>query len=140
MTRAKVIATGGVILHVNGQAYGRVAEFRFNVASPRKAIYGIDCSQPFELAPTTTRVSGTLKIYRTVGDGGAEGANMMGTGRKINREKYFKLALLEKMSDTVIFRADYCSVTSQSWDVPSKGIITGTIEFEALDFSNEVEN
>lgn len=41
---------------------------------------------------------------------------------------------------TVIFRTDNAQVTSQSWQVAARGLMTGSFTFEALTWSNEVEN
>lgn len=138
MTRAKTVVSAGVILYLNGKAFGRVREFSFTSATPRKPIHGIDAMEPFELMPTTSMVNGSISLYRTVGDGGAEGAAMTTQFDNIPREKYFTLQLIERLSDTVIFEARYCSVTRQSWSAPEKGLVIGTVEFEALDWTNEL--
>jgi hypothetical protein len=41
---------------------------------------------------------------------------------------------------TVIFRTDNAQVVNQSWQVNARGLMTGSFTFEALDWSNEVEN
>lgn len=41
---------------------------------------------------------------------------------------------------TVIFRTDNAQVVNQSWQVSARGLMTGSFTFEALDWSNEVEN
>lgn len=124
-------------MYVNGAPFGRVTSFRFSSSTPRDAIYAIDSLDPFELAPTRTRVTGSLGLVRTIADGGAEGAGMTSNYEQLSREKYFSLMLVERISDTVIFRADYCSVVTQQWDVSAKEMVRGSIEFEALDWSNE---
>jgi hypothetical protein len=81
-----------------------------------------------------------MSIYRTVGDGGAEGGGMTAPAEELPREKYFSVLLVDRgASDAVIFQADDCSLTSQAWSVPSRGIVTGSLEFEALTWSNEVK-
>lgn len=137
MTRARTIVSAGVKLYVNNAPFGQVTTFRFSSSTPREAIYGIDSLDPQELAPTRTKVSGTIGLIRTSGDGGAEGAGFTTGYEKLSREKYFSLCLIDIQTDLVIFRADYCSVVNQSWDVAAKDFIKGSIEFEALDFSNE---
>lgn len=136
--RAQTIATAGVILKVNGRTFGRVRTFEYAVDSPKKAIYGVDSLEPFELAPMQTKVSGKMTLYRTVGDGGVEGAGMAGILEEIPKEKYFSLLLLELISGTVVFQANYCSVLRQSWSVGEKGLVGGAVDFEALDWSNEI--
>jgi hypothetical protein len=140
MARAKVVTSAGVVLHLNAKAFGRVRGFQFASETPKIAVYGLDSTEPFELMPTTTKISGRVSVYRTIGDGGAEGAAMVVPYDFVPREKYFSLQLVERASDSVIFEAAYCSVIRQSWSVPEKGIVTGEIEFEALDWSNEIKS
>ena len=82
-------------------------------------------------------MTGKIGLFRTVGDGGIEGSGFTANYEQLSREKYFSLALIERTSDTVIFRADYCSVISQDWDASERSILRGSLEFEALDWSNE---
>jgi hypothetical protein len=131
------IVGAGVAVRINGQVYGRCQNFHFSAATARHPIYGIDSLEPFELAPTVSRVAGSLSIVRTVGDAGAEGAGMSAPLDMLPREKYFALQLVERGSDLVIFDARYCSVASQNWNV-ERGAVIGTIEFEALDWNNEI--
>lgn len=138
--RAKTVTSAGVVCYLNGKRFGRVRDFSWSSSTPRKALYGIDITEPQELLTTTTRITGRLSLWRTVGDGGAEGAGMIATYEDLTKEKYFSLTLVERYSDTVIFEARYCSVTSQSWNAPEKGLVTGSMEFEALNYSNEVRS
>lgn len=138
MARQKVIVSAGVTVYLNNKPFGRVSQFRFSSQTPREPIMAIDSLDPVELAPTSTRVTGSMEIIRTVGDGGAEGAGMTTHFSQLPREKYFSIMLVERISDTVIFRADQCSVVSQSWDFSAKSMVRGSVEFEAIDWSNEV--
>ena len=138
MPRALVVTGAAIVCYVNGTPYGRVSGFSFRSATPRRALYGLDVIDPQELAPTQTKISGTLKLYRTVGDGGAEGAGMVANFEDLPREKYFTLQLVDRGSDKVIFQAQKCSVTMQAWDFPRKGVVTGSLEFEAITWNNEV--
>jgi hypothetical protein len=138
MARARVITGAAVVCYINGQQFGRVFGFSFKSLTPRKAIYGLDSVDPHELAPTQSRVTGTLRLYRTVADGGAEGAGMAANFEDLPREKYFTVQLVDRGTDKVLFQAQFCSAVSQSWDIPIKGIVTGTLEFEAITWSNEI--
>lgn len=138
MARAKTIVSAGVVLYLNGKPYGRVIHFQWNSSTARKAQYGLDCMEPFELQPTITRCTGRIGIVRTIADAGIEGAAMAARYEELPREKYFTVQLVEKASDTVLFDATYCSVSQQSWSAPEKGKVTGEVEFEALDWSNEL--
>ena len=140
MSRARVISSAAVIVYVNGKPFGKVRDFNFKSLTPRRALYGIDSTDPYELAPTTGKITATLSLYRTVGDGGAEGGGMAASLEDLSKEKYFSVLLVDRgAQDSVIFQADFCSLSSQIWSIPARGIITGSLEFEALTWSNDVK-
>lgn len=137
MSQARVLASARVVCYINGLPLGRVSGFRFSSETPRKATYGIDATEPFELTQTTTRVRGSLSLYRTIGDAGAEGTGLVARYEDLLREKYFSITLLDRGTDTIVFQSYYNSVVSQSWDFQAKGLVTGTVEFEGIEWSNE---
>lgn len=139
MSRARVLVGAHVTCYINGQLFGRVSNFQFRSQTTRKPLYALDSVDPVELAVTQSRVTGTMQLYRTVGDGGAEGAGIAANFDDLPREKYFTVQLIERGSDTILFQAELCSVVSQTWNFPSKGLITGSVEFEAISWSNEIK-
>lgn len=134
----RLIQSAAVIAMVNGRPFGVVTAFQWNSATPKKEFYGIDSPDPYEIGATQTKITGTISVYRTNGDGGAEGWGLATTFDDISREKYFSLMLIDRATNRVLFQADFCSVTSQSWNVPPKGVVTGQIQFAALTWNNEV--
>lgn len=137
MSRSRLVTGAKVALYINGRPYAQVTSFRWDSLTPAKPIYGIDSGEPYELAPTTTRIAGNVGMVRLIGDGGLEGPGITHHFGDVPRGKYFSLTLVERGTDTTIFRADRCTATSQSWDVPNKGMVQGQMAFEALDWSNE---
>ncbi len=140
MSQSRVVTGARVICYINGVRFGRVSDFKWDSATPRRAIHGIDSLEPYELAPMSTRCTGSLSLYRTAGDGGIEGPGIVASYQDIPREKYFSLTLIDRASNMVLFRADSCAVTNQSWGVAAKGVMTGSFSFEALSWSNEVKS
>lgn len=140
MSRSRLLPSAKVVLYLNGQAYAAVVAFKWGSATPRRAAYGIDSGQPYELIPLGTKIAGSMTLLRLIGDGGAEGAGITTQLENIPAEKYFSMALIERSTDTQIFRADRCSVTDQSWDVTSKAFVIGTVSWEALDWNNEAQS
>lgn len=138
MSKSHLITGARVILYVNGKPYTKVTSFSFNSTTGRREIYGIDSAEPYELAPTTSQCQGQIGIYRIMADGGAEGAGMVAPLPDLTLEKYFTLALVERTTDTIIFSANQCSAVSQAWDIPSRGFVTGSIAFKAIEWSNEI--
>jgi|ERR1700690_1166620 len=137
MSRAKSVVSAGIVVYVNGSPFGRVKSFSWESATPKKPIYAIDALQPFELLSVATKIVCSMTVQRTIGDGGVEGASMTTVFENIPAEKYVTIQLVERVSDTLIFQATYCSVTHQGWDVPEKGVVIGKIDFEALEWNNE---
>jgi hypothetical protein len=93
--------------------------------------------EPFELAPTVTKVEGSLSIYRQAGDGGAEGAGITVAFPDLPRELYFRVTVIDRRTQTILFNAPRCKVTGQSWEIPSRGHVTGTLNFTAATWTNE---
>jgi hypothetical protein len=62
--RSELIVGAGVTLYVNGQKHSNVIEFDWGLATPRNPLKGIDALSPFELALTSTAISGSLSVYR----------------------------------------------------------------------------
>jgi hypothetical protein len=140
MSRSTLIVSAGVVLYVNGNPYARVLGFQWGISTPRNALHGIDAITPFELALTSTSVSGSLTVYRQSQDGGAEGAGFTVTMPELPREKYFSMMLIEPHTNTILFEARQCSVESQSWQVALKSYVIGSISFSAISASNEIRN
>lgn len=138
MASSPLIAAAAVTLYINGRPYAQVSSFRWDSDTPMREIYGIDSGEPYELAPTQSRISGNIGLYRLIGDGGIEGAGATVHYGELPRQKYFTLSLVLHKYDLQLFYAGRCSVVRQNWDVPAKGLITGAMSFKAIDWNNEV--
>lgn len=124
-------------MYINGQPYGLVTDFAWTAETPKKPLYTIDVMEALELAPTLTKVTGSLGVMRITGTGGLEGAGMAAPQSALSRERYFSLVLKDRSTDVIIFQALRCSVTSQHWQANARGFLTGTVQFEAIDWANE---
>jgi hypothetical protein len=133
-----VLSSAQVVLYVNGNPFGRVSRFSYSVDTPRRKIQTVDSVLPFELAQGVTNVSGSMGLYRTHMDGAVEGGGMISTLLELPREKYFTILLVDLVTQTAIFQADFCSVESQSWSFESKSLAAGSVTFSALSYNNEV--
>jgi len=132
-----IVVSAQVVCYINGKIYGKVTGFSFNSSTPKKEIRGIDSAEPYELAPTITSLSGTVNVLRLIGDGGIEGDQIGESFENVINERYFTLLLIERQRNTILFKADQCSVVSQSWDIPAKGICSGSISFIGITWQNE---
>jgi hypothetical protein len=135
--RSSIITGARVVCYINSIAVGKVTGFHWESDTSRKAIYGLDSGEPYELAPTTTRIGGEIGLLRTEGDGGLEGLGVVAQFPNLPREEYFSITLLDRASDTVLFRADKCAVKSQKWGVSAKQVMSGSFSFEGLLWTNE---
>ncbi len=127
-------------LYINGSAFGRVADYGFTESTPQKEVHGIDYLPPWELVPQGVSISCNMTIYRRQQDGGLEGAGLKATWPDHPMAKYFSVLLTERSSDTVLFRADRCSVESQSWHFAPKSYVMGQVSFRCLLWSNETQS
>lgn len=137
MSNGFSVPTAACCCYINGKLVGRVTSFRWSSDTPRKDIYGLDSVVPYEIAPTTVSCSGSVGLIRTHADGSIEALGMTAHSSQMERERYFTLTLVDRATDTLLFRADYCAVIGQQWEVPERGLVRGTVNFRALQWNNE---
>lgn len=122
---------------INGLLVGSVYNFNFTSVTNRTSIRGIDLSYPQEIGASTTEVSGTLSLYRPLGIGGIQGIGFVAQAADLAFEKYATLLILDIASDLPIFKCDLTQVTSESWSIAPKQLMTGTVSFSGIAWSNE---
>lgn len=133
-----LVAGAHARVYINGKAFGRTADFNWDEATPRKEVHVVDYLPPAELIQQGVSIRCNTTIYRMHMDGGIEGAGMKAVWADLPREKYFSCLVLDRLTDTVLFRADRCSVEHQSWRI-GRGLVMGTVAFICLAWSNETE-
>jgi hypothetical protein len=142
----KTLVSGGVNCFINGVSIGWVTGVSFASNTPRRSITGIDTLVPFELVPLSTEINGTIQVVKMFGDDSLELRGIVGGAKNIINEKYFTLMLVQRSAtgaSYILFRADQCSVESQSWDIQARGIVTGQFAFRGIEATNgatETEN
>lgn len=114
-----------------------MSSVEFTSVTPRKPLHTIDQLFAAELVPLSFQVAGNIGLYRTVGDGGGQGAGLVARLQDIPKEMYCTLLLVERKSDLVLFESTLCHTTSEGWSVPNKGIVTGHLQFTGISWSNE---
>jgi hypothetical protein len=137
MAAPTIINGATVQLFVNGAPYAKVSSIQFGSATPFKEIRGCDSAQPYELAPTTTSIAGSMMIYRQSRDGGIEASGLTVPITEIARAKYVSLLLLETRSGTILFESARCAITSQEWTFATHALAIGTVSFLAIDYIND---
>lgn len=138
MAPPKLVVGARVVLYVNGQMFGQVSGFQWSSTVVQKPIFALDSSSAYELVPTQARVVGSIQVYKVLGDGGAQGQAMTTQFQDVVRQRYFTLALVERTVGVILFEAGRCAFAGESWNAPVRGFVTGSINFEALEWENEV--
>ena len=137
MSKSTLLTSPKIVAYINGRALGLVTSFRWSGDTPMKPANGLDNITPLELMPTNARCTGSMGLLRQSLDGGVEARGMTAHSSQVVRERYYTLTLIDRTTDTTIFRADFCMTTNQSWEVPERGFVKGQVNFEALSWSNE---
>jgi hypothetical protein len=134
-----MILTGAhVVAYINGKPYGRVAGINVQSLTPSEEIRGLDSPLAIELADTIVSCQGSITVFRTLADGGAEGGGLSAPVTLLSREKYFTITLVDRVTDTVVFEARQARVQAQGWPIQTRALVAGTIQFRAISWENEV--
>lgn len=137
---AKTLSGPSVKIFINNKLLGFVTGVELKMSSGRRPIYELDSVTPAELAPGPRSVNGVVSVVRIRLDGGLEGRGIAATDRNIMLEKYISITLVDRLTDTVIFKCEEAAVNDQSWAIQSKNIVTGTFTFTGKGWTNELEN
>jgi hypothetical protein len=134
------IAGAATILYLNNVKAGFVTGFDFRATNNRRAVGELDSITPAELIPGNTAVNGTVTCMRIRLDGGLEGRGIAPSERNLLLEKYISILLVDRLTDSVIFRCDNAAVVDQNWSIRSKGLLEGSFSFIGISWLNESEN
>lgn len=139
MNQSLLLHGAKVYLYINGRPCGKTVSFQWGISYTRIPYYGVDVHEPVEFIPGSSRVHGTVTLYRLIGDGGAEGMGIVAPIPDLTLEKYFTLALVDRQHDTTVFQANSCTCTDQRWEAVTRSLMVGTLAFEALTYNNEIQ-
>jgi hypothetical protein len=140
MSVSKLVHGARAVVYINGKMYGLATAFSWSSSTPNKKVHCIDVPYPLELATTTADVSWQMTVLRTVGDGGAQGAGIVAQSGDLSRQKYFTILVVERLTDITLFKSDFCSTDSESWQLSTKSIMQGQISGSATQWVNESNN
>jgi hypothetical protein len=137
MAASSTVRAVDLILYINGKVFGVATSMNWEISTGSKAIRGIDQDFPFELAPGSSMVRGSVECMRQHDDAGVEGFGIVAIQDKLSNGRYFSLQLIDRETDSVVLQVLKASLTSQQWRVQAKGVLTGSFSWEALQYSNE---
>jgi len=135
--RNSTIAGTDCSVYINGKLFGVASDFRWTVNSGTRAIRGIDSVFPFEIATGSHEVSGSVSLYRKHNTAGIEGAGIAPRDAFLARSRYFSITVIDRVTDSIIFNCDKCAITSQDWNVPAQGVVSGSFSFQGIGYNNE---
>ncbi len=135
---SKTLHSSRLAIYINGIRYGVVSNFKYRSDTAHAEIFEIDSLDAVEISPTTNKVEGNFNIYRTTTDGGIEGFGISQNFSDITRGRYFTIQIVDRANDIVIFSATQCRVISQDWEMKSKDLVMGSINFRGIEWYNEV--
>lgn len=125
-------------LYINFRFIGEVTDFEWSSSTQKKPIYGIDATEPFEFSPGLTKVNGRFSLLRPSASGSLEGYGITTSFEEHAKEKYVNIILMDRRVPLPLFQCERAVILNQSWRVPSRGMMTGTVEFEGFVWNNEV--
>lgn len=129
-----------VVCYFNGVPVGRVTAFSFRNELVQKEVRGIDFPLPFEIGGSMVATSGTIQLLRTTGDGGSQGMGIMPQQVDIASGRYFTILILDLREKRAVFYSEFCKAESEEWSISARSVITGTVSFKAISFSNEASS
>ncbi len=141
MGKSKSLVGAAYKLYINNRIVGIATGFEWSSENGRRPIYGLDSVNPVELAPGFNSVRGKVDCVRVRLDGGIEGRGFApsSTGHDILLEKYISIVLIDRLTDTVVFRCDQCAIQNQTWRVDAKNVMRGNFSFLGIEWSNEAK-
>lgn len=139
MGQFSLVTGAGTKCYINGLLVGEVFSINYRSATNRRPIMGLDSGEPYELASTTTKVSGTIGLYRKTGLGGLEGYGIVSDFENAPRELYVSIRVVSRQTGEAIFECNNAAITDQSWSVAAREIMKGSFSFEGISWRNEIK-
>lgn len=129
----------GITVFVNGFSYGNVRSIRIREITNSQRRYGLDSPMPFDLIPLTNSADFTIECYLLIGEAGTglQGVEIMPPPALSQSGQYASIILVSNRDQAIIFRSDTCSVVSVDSDIPARGLVTRTINFNTLDWTSD---
>lgn len=131
-----IICGPHTVVYINGKPFSQVSSLDYNIASPYRVITGIDTLLPLDTAPQSLSYTASMNVYMIRGRGGIEGEGMSATWEAATRGKCFSILVIDRMTQNILFEGRKNRATGQSWHLAAKSIVTGTVQFTGLFYSN----
>ncbi len=126
------------VAFINGSRRGDVIDFSWISNTPKKEERGIDEVEAVELSPTTASVEFQMTVWWKKAGGGARNAGVVANNPNISLEKYFTVLIVDRQTQTIVFRADHCSMESEEPSIVGKGLVASKWRVKALSWNDAV--
>ena len=129
MARSVVIPGSSVKVKINGKTLPSIQSMSWVIDYGEKAIYGIDSEFPQEIATTKQTIKGTVQNVRIRFSKGLQGINAVPTIQNFLTGQYHEMRVIARQTNKVLLVVEGMKVTKQSYDVPTKGVVTFSFSF-----------
>ena len=126
------------IIKLNDKLFGFAMSCSFTINTEQDEIWTIDDWTPFELAPKTISVSGTLGMFHIPGKGPSREL-IQSNVLSFLFHKYITIEIRDQMTDQTIFRTEKAVVTSRSQNIDAGSISTIQLNWKAIGWSDELK-
>lgn len=134
---AKYMTGSRVILKCNDQLLGFAFAVRYNISTANTEVQTIDTWVPWELAPQTVNVSGTMSLFHVPGksvDQQLLQANLF----SFLMHKYITIEISDRTTGNVIFKTNKAVITGKSQTLIAGEISTVELSWKAIGWSDEL--
>lgn len=132
MAKAKILTGARAIVYVKGQAVGLFSQCNWSIGQDKQPAYILGRFNPAEITPTSQDpVSLRLTGYRVVDSGpyAVAGASQL---KSLLNEEDFSVAIQDRQSGKVIFKAFGCRVRGWSSGVAARGVSDISLDIVGL--------
>jgi len=134
---AKYMTGSRVILKCNDQLLGFAFAVKYNISTSNTEIQTIDSWVPWELAPQTVNVSGTMSLFHVPGksvDQQLLQANLF----SFMMHKYITIEISDRTTGNVIFKTTKAVITGKSQTLMAGELSTVELSWKAIGWSDEL--
>lgn len=143
--RSPLQTSPSMVLRVNGKNIGFVSDLNYSITQGQKAIIGVDSPFPQEIAQGAgvSICQGSMQLFKLKGVS-TESAGLVGYRNKnkdmqtnmsettLGSARYSIVELVDRENHTLVLKVTNCMFASQSWRIPAKGLMVGSISFQGV--------
>lgn len=133
---AKYLSGARAVLKVNGKIIGFAFAISWNIETAAQEIMTIDDPMPYELAPSTISVTGSISGFRIPGSGPGQ-TLLQADILSFVHQRYIEIEVKDSETDNLIFYTKQALVTSRSESVRSDALAEMTLNFKAIGWVDE---